>query len=133
MLYYITPREDLLKPVKELEGTSHADDEKYIYRYVPLYSLLSSNTERDKLYMKRMDKWNDPLRKKFSQRIIFIRGKNIFFIILLPTVCMEFVLQRITIVRLKVSVVSVIAFTWLEIPAIRVPIMPMGYQALLWV
>ena len=47
MLYYITPREDLLKPVKEVEGTSHADDEKYIYRYVPLYSLLSTNTERD--------------------------------------------------------------------------------------
>lgn len=64
MLHYLTHRDDLLKPLKELEGTSHADDEKYIYRYVPLSSLQSSNTERDKLYMKRLDKWNDPFEKK---------------------------------------------------------------------
>lgn len=76
MLCYLTPHEDLLKPVKEVEGTSHADDEKYVYRYVPLYSLLSTNTERDKLYMKRLDKWNDPFERKALTANYYCKGQK---------------------------------------------------------
>lgn len=64
MLHYLTPREDLFRPIEELNGTMRECDEKYIYRYVPLRSLLSTNADRDKLYMKRLDKWTDPFEKK---------------------------------------------------------------------
>ena len=56
MLYYITPREDLLKPVKEVEGTSHADDEKYINRNVTINNKLITNNKNKKQKNKQMNK-----------------------------------------------------------------------------
>lgn len=64
MIHYLTPRDVLLQPQEELEGTYRAEKDKYVYRFVPLSSLLLSNEHRDELFMQRVDLWNDPFEKK---------------------------------------------------------------------
>ena len=64
MVHYLTPREVLLQPQEELEGTYRAEKDKYVYRFVPLSSLLQANEHRDELFLQRVDSWNDPFEKK---------------------------------------------------------------------
>lgn len=64
MVHYLTPCEVLLQPQEELEGTYRAEKDKYVYRFVPLSSLLQANEHRDELFLQRVDSWNDPFEKK---------------------------------------------------------------------
>lgn len=40
------------------------DDGGYLYRYVPLFSLLPSYKEREKLFMRSVNMWNDPYEER---------------------------------------------------------------------
>ena len=64
MNHYLTPHEKLLQPVDELKNTVNTRRDKYVFRYVPLSSILDADKHPDKLFMSRIEDWNDPYEKK---------------------------------------------------------------------
>lgn len=64
MIHFLTPREELLKPVDELKNVVNTRRDKYVFRYVPLDSILDAEKQPDKLFMSRIEDWNDPFEKK---------------------------------------------------------------------
>lgn len=71
MLDFIpTPTDCLQKEHEQLSGQLERlvkggeDDKFYLYRYVPLFSLLHSNDGRERLFMRRVDDWKDPYEER---------------------------------------------------------------------
>lgn len=64
MIHYLTPYDKLLQPVDELKYTVNTRRDKYVFRYVPLSTILDADKHPDKLFMSRIEDWNDPYEKK---------------------------------------------------------------------
>lgn len=64
MIHFLTPREELFQPVDELKNVANTRRDKYVFRFVPLASILDAEKQPDKLFMSRIEDWNDPFEKK---------------------------------------------------------------------
>lgn len=64
MIHFLTSRDDLFQPVDELKNIVNTHRDKYVFRFVPLASILDAEKQPDKLFMSRIEDWNDPYEKK---------------------------------------------------------------------